>query len=245
MDVRRSHSARDWLFAGPGPDSVSQAHGTRQPGSDGTRTPAVGELQHDPAQSPDGIGQWGVTLERAGRPVLGLDGTGRVCALGPGAESLLGEALRVRCGHLAAADPLMQPRIAELVRAAIGYDCSAPEPMPPPVVLPLGPERSLHVDALPLPPTERGPASALVALVLLREAADGAGALAGTLKARFGLTPAEQRLAVALADGTGLREAAGHLGICLSTARAQLKAIFAKTGTHRQAELVALLARLN
>ena len=36
--------------------------------------------------------------------------------------------------------------------------------------------------------------------------------------------------------------AAGELGLARETARNQLKAVFAKTGTHRQGELIALLA---
>lgn len=59
----------------------------------------------------------------------------------------------------------------------------------------------------------------------------------------FHLTTAESTLAAALADGVGLSEYARAAGITLNTARCQLKAIFGKTGTHRQGELVALLLR--
>lgn len=64
------------------------------------------------------------------------------------------------------------------------------------------------------------------------------------LKAIFGLTAAEARLAARLAQGGSLGEAATAFGIARETARAQLRAIFAKTATHRQAELVALISRL-
>ena len=57
----------------------------------------------------------------------------------------------------------------------------------------------------------------------------------------YGLTPAESRLASHLATGIGLLEAAKVLGISHNTARNQLKQVFAKTGTHRQADLVRLL----
>ncbi len=43
--------------------------------------------------------------------------------------------------------------------------------------------------------------------------------------------------------GTSLEEAANELGIARATARTQLKAVFTKTGVHRQGELVALLAQ--
>jgi DNA-binding CsgD family transcriptional regulator len=60
----------------------------------------------------------------------------------------------------------------------------------------------------------------------------------------FGLSAAEARLAARFAAGEGLETAAQELAITKATARNQLKAIFAKTGVHRQSELTALLARL-
>jgi DNA-binding CsgD family transcriptional regulator len=64
------------------------------------------------------------------------------------------------------------------------------------------------------------------------------------LRQAFGLSPAESRLAIELASGRDLKEIAAARSISEGTARAQLKAIFAKTDTHRQAELVALLGRM-
>ncbi|MCT7377890.1 helix-turn-helix transcriptional regulator [Chelativorans sp. EGI FJ00035] len=62
-----------------------------------------------------------------------------------------------------------------------------------------------------------------------------------SLSAQFGLTPAEILLCERLAKGDSLAEAAGLLGIAIETARHRSKAIFHKTGTHRQGELVAML----
>lgn len=57
----------------------------------------------------------------------------------------------------------------------------------------------------------------------------------------FDLSPAEARLANALASGRSLKEAAGHQGIQFSTGRSYLESIFRKTGTRQQSQLVALL----
>lgn len=57
----------------------------------------------------------------------------------------------------------------------------------------------------------------------------------------FGLTPAECRLAMSLAVGDSLKDAAGCSGLRQSTLRSQLKSIFAKTNTKRQSELIRLL----
>ena len=65
---------------------------------------------------------------------------------------------------------------------------------------------------------------------------------AQVLQRRFGLTPAETAMAIEIAKGDGRAAAAARRNITLSTARTQLSAIFAKTGTTRQAELTRLIA---
>jgi DNA-binding CsgD family transcriptional regulator len=64
-----------------------------------------------------------------------------------------------------------------------------------------------------------------------------------SIRTSFGLTAAESRLALRLLTGESLKSAAAALGITYESARSQLKAIFQKTGTHRQGELIALLGR--
>ena len=54
----------------------------------------------------------------------------------------------------------------------------------------------------------------------------------------FQLTPAETALAIQLANGLSLEEAAEALNIRRNTARAHLRSIFSKTGVRRQTELV-------
>ncbi|MEA1832340.1 helix-turn-helix transcriptional regulator [Methylobacterium durans] len=64
------------------------------------------------------------------------------------------------------------------------------------------------------------------------------------LRRIFQLTPSEGRLAVEMASGKSPDEVAEAAQISVSTVRKQLNSVFTKTSTHRQAELVALLARL-
>ena len=61
------------------------------------------------------------------------------------------------------------------------------------------------------------------------------------LRAEFGLTKAEARLALRVAEGSSLASAAQAFGVKLTTIRSQLQQVFAKTGTSRQTELVAML----
>ena len=65
------------------------------------------------------------------------------------------------------------------------------------------------------------------------------------LSSHFKLTPAEARIAYGIACGETLATIAEMSGIALTTAKTHLQAVFVKTGTHRQAELAVLLARMS
>ncbi|MCV7132304.1 helix-turn-helix transcriptional regulator [Mycobacterium hodleri] len=57
----------------------------------------------------------------------------------------------------------------------------------------------------------------------------------------FGLTRAEAEVALRVLRGDGLRPISDELTLSLATVKTHLQRVFAKTGTHRQAELVRLL----
>ncbi|WP_296747208.1 LuxR C-terminal-related transcriptional regulator [Mesorhizobium sp.] len=57
----------------------------------------------------------------------------------------------------------------------------------------------------------------------------------------FDFTPAEISVTNSMLSGTPIEEIARARGVSADTVRVQLKSIFAKTGTHRQADLVKLL----
>jgi DNA-binding NarL/FixJ family response regulator len=61
------------------------------------------------------------------------------------------------------------------------------------------------------------------------------------IRALFGLTPREAAIAACLTSGRTLKQAALDSQIQFTTARSCLEKIFAKTGTHQQSQLVALL----
>jgi DNA-binding CsgD family transcriptional regulator len=63
------------------------------------------------------------------------------------------------------------------------------------------------------------------------------------LRQEFGLTPAEAAVAIELLNGRGLKAAAKRLGVSPTTVRTHLSAVFNKTNTHRQAELIQVMLR--
>lgn len=94
---------------------------------------------------------------------------------------------------------------------------------------------SLSVGFLGRDPSAQGKAVAAVVLGASREELrKGEAPL-------WRLTPAEARLARRLAEGRSLKEAAAEFGVSINTVRMQLRNVFAKTGTRRQADLVRLM----
>jgi hypothetical protein len=71
-----------------------------------------------------------------------------------------------------------------------------------------------------------------------------ASGLGEQVREMFGLTTAEAQLALSLRRSGELSNAAAAVGIAESSARTRLQAVFEKTGTHRQIELLRMLDAL-
>lgn len=95
-----------------------------------------------------------------------------------------------------------------------------------------------------LPLAVDGAFGAGAAAVMIVDPNEGVEVTAAVLAELFGLTPAEVRLVQVLARGLTLREASDALSVTEATVRDRVKTVFAKTGTRRQSELVALVTRL-
>lgn len=99
---------------------------------------------------------------------------------------------------------------------------------------------SCGITVVTLPPGDRQARGACIALVL-SDHTRKSDSIAGDLQARFGLTRAQARLAAVLIAGDSLGAASRKLNVTVNTARSHLQAIFARTGTRRQADLVRVL----
>jgi DNA-binding CsgD family transcriptional regulator len=183
-------------------------------------------------------------LDRLGRAAIVIDRDGIACSLNAEAERLLGPDLRLLRGRLSAGDRASNRRLQALLAAA-GPRSARPEAMPPvPAVLDRDGVPWLLCEALPVTAFGRSLFNAGRCVLILTDLSASPPRRGLALRAAFGLTPAEARLAGLIADGIGIDEAAAVLGIGRETVRTQLKAAFAKTGTRSQAALAALGARL-
>ncbi|SFS16178.1 transcriptional regulator, LuxR family [Granulicella pectinivorans] len=84
----------------------------------------------------------------------------------------------------------------------------------------------------------------IVAIVMLHDPEQVPMSRAEILRSLYALTPTEARLADMLFQGKNIVEAAEALRTTQETARFHSKRILAKTSTHRQAELIRLMASL-
>lgn len=112
-----------------------------------------------------------------------------------------------------------------------------------------GTEQPLLVQAIPFAPRAAevwgiatGPSR--LGLLLLSAPDRKPGSVAEAARMAFGLTGAEAELAAALVAGESLNEFAERRKRSLTTVKTHLRAIFDKTGVHRQSDLVRQLAAL-
>lgn len=101
-----------------------------------------------------------------------------------------------------------------------------------------GEELVLHL----LPLAETGPLGGAAAAIFVAPATAPRPAPLDAIAALFDLTPTETRVLALVGAGRANAEIAAALGIGVSTVRTHVLRLFDKTGTHRQADLVALLA---
>ncbi|GJD77805.1 transcriptional regulator [Methylobacterium gregans] len=183
-----------------------------------------------------------------------LDGAGAVLRMNGRAAALMGAGLTVLQGALIAQHGPSNAALGRLIgsvlggavgprRGSLGPVCR-PVAVPRPVAPGALPAAPLLVHAAPLPGAAGDLFQQARAVLLIVDPAEAHPPAEGLLRELYGLTAAEGRLARMLGDGRDLGEAAVALGVAVSTARTQLKAVFAKTGTRRQAQLAVLLAGL-
>jgi DNA-binding CsgD family transcriptional regulator len=176
-------------------------------------------------------------------PVILLTNTGQIAFVNHSAAALIAERdglLATRCGLQAeqpAESNLLTRTIVQAASTSKGNGISAGGTIlvsrrnRPPLHVLISP---IHQSALQS--SEKIAAVAFVNDPLRRQRPDQA-----VLRALYGLTPAECRVALLLGDGHAPRQIANTVGVTENTVRSQIKSVFSKTGVKRQGELIRLL----
>jgi DNA-binding CsgD family transcriptional regulator len=182
------------------------------------------------------------TFEMSRTAIVLLNRSGEPIKLNRQAERLLGSGIRVSKRRLVAdtrdATDALDRAVHELIRG--NYQSA----LMPPVRLPRPDRSPLLAYPLRLSSVTANVFSDCQALLILVDTEKRFRPPELAIRVAFKLSTAEARLAARLATGEALESASEVLGIAKETARNQLKSIFAKTGVHRQSELVALVASL-
>lgn len=179
------------------------------------------------------------TLAMLGLPAGILSFGGRLRSANDLLHAMIPRTLRDRRDRVVLSDPASDRLLVQALSASIGR---VPQSLPiratesdPAMVAHLVPVRGNARDLFASSPF-------LLVLTPLRPTKlPGASLLRGL----FDLTAAESRIVRGIAAGHSVEEIAQQHDISEATVRTQIKAVFAKTGVHRQAELVRLFSGLS
>jgi len=181
-------------------------------------------------------------LGRRGAPIIELDHRGRVLPGQSAGEGNPSCPVRIMRQRLVATDRAAQLDVDRAVTSAT----SRPGRIGLAALMSADGQRYL-LQIHPVPGRARDIFASATALALLIER-DPLPARApvdlSEIRSAYGLTEQEAKVAALLAQGLDIGSIAARIGVRANTARSYLKAVLQKTGATRQAELVALLARI-
>ncbi|MBI2738731.1 MAG: helix-turn-helix transcriptional regulator [Rhodospirillales bacterium] len=184
-----------------------------------------------------------VALDRTRMAVLVVDRECRILYANGAADDLLrrGDAIRAPLGRIKADSSAQTNDLERLIRAAADTAAGKGKGTGGSLIMKRRDRLPVTVSVAPFRGANAGVTTLEPAAIVLVRDPQKATADAAILEELFGLTAREAAVATRLADGRSIEEVAVERGVSINTARTHLKSIFVKTGTNRQAELVALL----
>lgn len=187
--------------------------------------------------------------------VMGIDAQERVTFASAAAEALLraGTGVCLRDGRLMCVYPRYDSLLQVMLRGAArltAAETGATELMltqskgEQAMRIPLPDGQEVCVSVTPYRSYDLAPSPGAVALVFLSHTARRSGSRTVVLKALYGLTPTELRVAECLVDGLDAAELAVKLRLTRETVRYYVKQILQKTNTRRQQDCIRLILSL-
>jgi DNA-binding CsgD family transcriptional regulator len=174
-------------------------------------------------------------------PAIALDQHGFVADVNAAADAVFDHNIKIKDKRLFIRDPSARTLLKEAIDQLKDLPRLAHFE---PVIVPRIDKLPVIVRIWPFDGPAHPPGQDVRALLTLNALGPKPGPPAAILAKTFRLTPSEAKLACIIARGAPPDIAARELKISRETARNQLKSVFAKTDTHRQSELVALLMQV-
>jgi DNA-binding CsgD family transcriptional regulator len=174
-------------------------------------------------------------------PAIALDQHGFVADANAAADVVFDNDIKIKGRRLFVRDPAARAQLKEVIDRL--KDLPRLTPFEP-VIVPRIDKLPVIVRIWPFDGPTHPPGQDARALLTLNALGPRPGPPAAIVAKTFRLTPSEAKLACIIARGAPPGIAARELKISRETARNQLKSVFAKTDTHRQSELVALLLQV-
>jgi DNA-binding CsgD family transcriptional regulator len=181
-----------------------------------------------------------LALDQLGLPACLIGHNLRILAVNPRFEAMLDRLIQDRCLRISLvnrnadallAEALNQLRLPENGSAVRSIPVPASDEEPP-VILHLVPIKRAANDIF----------CGVTAILVVTPVVPAEVPTAEVLQGLFDLTPAEARVARAVARSETIETIAKEFGVSKGTVRNQLKAVFAKTGVARQTDLARLLS---
>jgi DNA-binding CsgD family transcriptional regulator len=185
-----------------------------------------------------------ITPSNLGHPKAGVifcDGDGRVVETNQVADRILqgGDGLTIGDGQIRARRNFETAKLAALIARATA------ESGPTAGCLLIGRNGGRRSYIVRVAPTSAGMAGFDLPLAMvLVSTPDENHVSEAELSELYGLSPAESRLAIAVAFGKRLNELPGEFGVQITTLRTQLSSILKKCGVGRQSDLVRLISNI-
>jgi DNA-binding CsgD family transcriptional regulator len=182
-------------------------------------------------------------IDHLAAAVMFTDADGRIVETNQAAERILrlGDGLTIRNGQICARRNFETTKLAELIAHATGATGSHPSAG----ALLVGREGGHPAYIVRVAPVTAGLVGYdLPMAMVLVSAPDENRVSERELAELYGLSPAESRLAVAVAFGKRLSELSGEFGVQITTLRTQLSSVLKKCGVERQSDLVRLISNI-
>jgi DNA-binding CsgD family transcriptional regulator len=169
-----------------------------------------------------------------------LDENGFVVDMNAAAQTILDDNVKIRDRRIVLRDAKSRGRLKEAIDSLRVMPRLNPL-IADPIIVPRIDKLPVILRIRPCSGETQGVAGGARFMMTLNALGPRPGPAATIFAKIFGLTPSEAKLACIIVRGASPDIAARELKISRETARNQLKSVFAKTGTHRQSALVALL----